>query len=322
MNRDVRVLAQLTSAFAISILALAPCALADEVSGAEVEVSEEPVSETIVLISGDKVTGVIVSHNEHEVVMDHPTLGRITIPNADIAEESDEEEKPGLFGTRFLHGTTRTLGFGASGATGNSESVGLSATFSITGETERNRGDFRSAYLFASQSGSQTQNQFFAGYLHDFLFPGSKFFLFGNTRFDYDEFRSWDERITAGAGAGYEIWKTERIDLIGRLGFGFSKTFGSLLSSDDDVKPEMLVGIEFGWTIVEGVRFTASNLYAPNLQDISEFRDITNVGIQVDIGVVRGLSLNAGIMNEYISDTPFPNEKNDLRYITTLAYDL
>ena len=48
MNRNGRVLARLASAVAISFLALAPCALADEVSGAEVEVSEEPVTETIV----------------------------------------------------------------------------------------------------------------------------------------------------------------------------------------------------------------------------------------------------------------------------------
>jgi hypothetical protein len=36
----------------------------------------------------------------------------------------------------------------------------------------------------------------------------------------------------------------------------------------------------------------------------------------------RGLSLNVGLENEYISSSPFPTAKNDLKYIATLAYDL
>jgi hypothetical protein len=65
-----------------------------------------------------------------------------------------------------------------------------------------------------------------------------------------------------------------------------------------------------------------SNYYTPDLQDMSEFRNITNVGYRIDIGAVRGLSFKVGMQNEYISNSPPPTNKNDFKYIGTLAYEL
>lgn len=315
MNTRLRV-SLLSSLLALLLPAFAPFAQADKVAGVEIAVTD-----TIELNSGDKITGVIVSRDENGVVMDHPVLGRITIPNADIAVETPEAETPGLFGTAFLRGATRTVGFGLSGATGNTENLGLSATLRIAKETEHRRGNFASAYLFGTESGNTTQNQFFARYTHDFLLPESKFFLFANARFDYDTKRDWTERIAAGAGAGYQFYKDDRFDALGRLGFGFSKNFGSILGTDD-VLAEMSVGVEFGWIIIEGMSLNLSNFYIPDLGDISEFRNITSLGSRIDLGLVRGLSFTIGMENEYISNSPAPTKKNDFRYIANLAYDL
>lgn len=311
----IRVLALVSVLTVTPITMLSLTAQADEASA-----EGAAVTETIELTSGDKITGVIVSRDESGVVMDHPVFGRITIPDAEIAVETPEPETPGLFGTNFLRGATRSVGLGVSGASGNTQNVGLSVTLAIEKETDRHRGRFGTAYLYSSDSGAQTQNQFFVRYLHDLLFPKTKFFLYGNTRFDYDEFRDWDERIAAALGAGYGIYEDQRFDLVGRLGFGFSKNFGSTLSSDDDVVPEMQVGIEFGWTIIDGLTFKVGNVYMPNLGDISAFRNITDAVYRIDIGIVRGLSFNFGIENEYISNSP--TKKNDLKYIGSLSYDL
>ena len=144
-----------------------------------------------------------------------------------------------------------------------------------------------------------------------------KYFLYGSGRFDYDKFRVWDTRIALAVGAGYEICKGDNWDLRGRLGFGFSRTDEV---GKDGVVPEMQVGLEFGWTIIEGMTLSLRDAYIPDLADISEFRNLTDFGYRVDIGVVRGLSFKAGLENEYISNSP--TKKNDLKYIASLAYDL
>ena len=141
----------------VSVLTVTPITMLSLTAQAdEASVEGAAVTETIELTSGDKITGVIVSRDESGVVMDHPVFGRITIPDAEIAVETPEPETPGLFGTNFLRGATRSVGLGVSGASGNTQNVGLSATLAIEKETDRHSGRFGTAYLYGSDSGEQS----------------------------------------------------------------------------------------------------------------------------------------------------------------------
>ena len=69
-------------------------------------------TETIELSNGDKVTGAVVERTNEKIVLTHDLFGRIEIPLAEV--KPPEPPNPGLFGTGFLAGWTRTFSLGVS----------------------------------------------------------------------------------------------------------------------------------------------------------------------------------------------------------------
>ena len=74
--------------------------------------------ETIELKTGETIKGTIVEQTEDTIVIQHAIFGRQEIDRQDIKEKEETKVEPGLFGTRVLHGWTRSIGFGISGRPG------------------------------------------------------------------------------------------------------------------------------------------------------------------------------------------------------------
>ena len=249
-------------------------------------------ADTIELEGGDKLEVEIIEDGETTIVAEHPVLGRITIPKSALKPPAPEE--PGLFGSSILRGWKRSLGVGLSGSSGNSSDASFNTSLKIGREAESYRGNFSTSYFYASKQGEQTTNQFFGDYQHDFLFSGSRFFLFGKGRYDYDAFQSWVNRISASAGAGYEFVNREKFELRGNLGVGFARIWGV----EPRWKPEGVAAVALEWRIVEGQSFAADTTYYPNFDDLPEFRLISNANYNIGIGPIAGLSLKFGLKNE------------------------
>ena len=75
-------------------------------------------AEEIQLENGDKMDVKILSEDDDKLVVEHPQLGEMTIPKSDL--KKPDPPNPGLFGTQFMEGWARRVGFGFSGASGNS----------------------------------------------------------------------------------------------------------------------------------------------------------------------------------------------------------
>jgi hypothetical protein len=100
----------------------------------------------------------------------------------------------------------------------------MNDTLDRTSETFR--GAFESAFFYATADGDENTKKAFAGYLHDFLFEGSRFSLFATGRFDYDKFQVWKKRVSGSSGVGYEIIERDTLNLRGRLGWAGSSIRG------------------------------------------------------------------------------------------------
>ena len=149
--------------------------------------------ETIELENGDKVTGTIVEQTDEKIVLSHGVFGRIEIPLAEVKQE--EPPNPGVFGTGFLAGWTRTFSFGLSGQQGDSETTDLTSAFDADFEDDTRRWAFDARYNFSAADGSPTQNNAMTSLERDFLFADSPWFAFARGRFDYDQFRTWRFRL-------------------------------------------------------------------------------------------------------------------------------
>lgn len=299
------------------------------------------LADTIELENGDKIEVTIVEETEDTLVVEHPQLGRMIVPRSALKPPTPPH--PGLFGTDFMLGWTRSLGLGFSGSSGNSKDSSINASFQFARDAETFRGRFDSGYFYSTQQNVKNKNEFFAGYAHDLLFGESRFFLFGRGRYQYDEFQTWEHRISASAGAGYDILRADDYSLSFELGAGVARTEGS----ENEWKPEGLAGLRGVWRPFEGHEAGFDITYYPNLANLPEFRLLSNAYYQIAISPIEGLSLRVGLKDEYddaIIDSPRfpgdtaylnpnfcvvpgniftcqPNNKNNLKYFGSLVYN-
>lgn len=297
----------------------------------------------IELTNGDRLSGEIDKQSDKFIVLDHTLLGLLQISVEDIkqkvlAKRADETEttskkpeiippkfsdnrateKPGLFGTRFLQGWTRHLGTGLSGSEGNSQvlnfNIGLEAKF----KDERERTEFSSAFFFTRSNNETSKNKFHAQLIQDWLKPESKWFYFGQGRYDHDQFGDWNHRISSSGGFGYEFIQSAQAELRGRLGVGLTRTFEG---KDDDYTPEALLGLEGHWNITQNQKFSAKNILFPDFQNKGEFRNISAADWTIKVKEWGNMSLKFGLQNEYISNTQGDAKNNDFDYFGRLGYD-
>ena len=297
----------------------------------------------IELNNGDRLSGRIDKQTDKFIYLDHPLLGLIQISVEDIKQKSlvkraDEveptnnkldiitsvqsenkpAEQPGLFDSRFLQGWTRHIGAGFSGSEGNSQVMNFNIGLDTKFKDERKRSEFSSAYFFARSNNETSKNKANAQLIQDWLKPESKWFYFGQVRYDYDQFESWDHRISGSGGLGYELIASERVELRGRLGLGLTRTYGD---DDDDLTPEAVLGLEGHWNINHNQKLTAKNTLYPDFENEGEFRNISSADWTIKVKEWGKMNLKFGLQNEYISEPQGDAKNNDLDYYGRLGYD-
>jgi hypothetical protein len=284
---------------ACALLALAPLAAA---------------ADSIDLVNGDKLSGDVVERTAERVVLEHPVLGRIEIPVEQI--KPPKAPNGGLFGTSFLAGWTRTFQLGVSGAQGNTKNNDVLAALDLDYEDEDKRWSFDAVYRFGVADGETNKHDAFTQLRRDWLLNESPWFLFAIGRFDYDQFRTWTYRLNGSGGIGYQFLKGERFDLKGLFGPSLTKEF-----QDSDFFVEALVGVEGLWKIAPDHTLSLSNTIYPALNDLGEFRNLSVLAWKWKLMEDPGLSLIAGVNNEYLSKVDDGLKHNDVKYSTSIGID-
>lgn len=271
-------------------------------------------TETIELANGDKVTGTVVERTETEVVLEHDLFGRVKIPVEELKQP--EPPNPGLFGTGFLLGWTRTASLGISGKEGTSDTTDVIAALDGDFEDESRRWYFDARYDLSTAEGDRTDHSAMVALGRDWLFPSSRWFLFARSRFDYDEFRTWETRLQGDTGVGYDFIERESFDLRGRTGPSVAQEWHA-----DEFRAEWFAGPELVWRVYDGLKLEASNFFYYSITPETEYRNVSDLHLKWSLMEDPALSMNAGLENEYQSDAESDAEKNELKYYTTIGVD-
>ncbi|MFO0873509.1 MAG: DUF481 domain-containing protein [Phycisphaerales bacterium] len=210
--------------------------------------------------------------------------------------------------------------FAGSGSAGNSENVGIVTKFTATRAVERAKDAFDAGYWFNSQNGESSENKFTIGGRHEWLFPGQRYFFFGDARFDYDDFNSWLYRLTGHVGAGYRLIEPPKLALNGLVGIGFIKEWKGI---NDDWRPEALAGIDGKIDIAKNHAIVFKSYFYPSLSDSNSFtyRWVNGIAWSWKIDRDNGLALTAGIDDEYQSDVAPDRDHNDLRVYAGIDWE-
>jgi len=288
-------------------------------------------ADELTLSSGDTLSGTVVERTGEVVVLDHSVLGRLEIPAGQIesmivdgnaaapADEAPAQVEPEPEPEEVPARQWKShFDLAAGGAFGNTDTQNFRVGMVSVRETERNRTALDASYFYGASDGDRTDNRFTAGILHDWLFEDSPWLLFADARYDYDEFKSWEHRIGSHVGLGYELINKEAFKLNLRGGAGAIREFGS---EDEDIRPELLAGLDFVWRISERQTLEGGTTIYPDLNDTGEFRAVSSLGWAVQLDPKSNMSLTAGLEHEYESQVDAGIDNHDLRVFAGMAFD-
>lgn len=210
------------------------------------------------------------------------------------------------------------LNMGLNVSSGNTDQIGFAGTIVSRRTTPTSELTLDAGYYFANEDGDDTENKFTAGVLHDWLFKDSKWLIFADARYDFDEFKSFEHRFATHAGVGYRFIDKEKMKLTLRAGAGIAKEFGS---ERNEIIPEALAGLDFWWQIAENQSFELSHRFYPDLIESGEFRTLTTAGWRLALDQGNGLSFTVNALHEYVSDVDPGVDESDLKLFAGISYE-
>ncbi|MEL7089180.1 MAG: DUF481 domain-containing protein, partial [Planctomycetota bacterium] len=249
---------------------------------------------TVTLTNDDTVTGTITRQTDDTVTVDHPDLGVLNIPAANVAgvelEETDpiyvEPPKPD-----FFWGWDKSLQAGLTGSNGNSDSVALYAAFATDYEDDTDRWFFRARVFYTEEDSVNTRNEYDFSLTKDWLIPDEPLFYWANAKYEFDEFTGYEERASGFAGLGYEVVDRDDYNLLFRFGGGGNWEGGAV----EEFTPEIQLSLEGEWDIDQNSSLGYYTFFYPSLEPVfSEFRNVSGLVYKMSVDKSKGLSLNVG----------------------------
>jgi len=304
-------------------------------------------SAIIIFSNGDTINAEVIERTDTSIKISHSAMGEIDIPTNQIStidgkvfaakpidppeaqqidvasaeqqadtKESGEtkkiDESSGLFGVNYrpLRDWEHKLGGGFNGKNGNTNTETRHVEYRGNFENKQKRWDIRAIYDFNDGDEDDAQNEYYLQDTRDWLRPDSEWFYFASGKYEWDEFSSWDYRITGVAGSGYEFIKRKDLLVLGRLGLAAKQTVGG---SNPGLDPEFMLGGDVNKTFsdVHSVKFKTA--FFQGLSNTG-WRNISTLDWDIVVNELWGLGLNLGLENEYESIPDDGDVNNDFKY--------
>jgi len=295
----------------------------------------------IQLQNGDTINADVLERTDTEVKIMHPALGELTLPTAQItsidgqvfaaiATETSEitadvdvatlptEEDTGLLGLDIdlFPGWEHKIGAGFNGKQGNTNTQSAHAEYRGFFEDEKKRWELRSVYDFNKGDEDDAQNEFYAQATRDWLRPNSEWFYFAFGKYEWDEYKSWDHKLSGTLGTGYEFIKRDDLLVLGRLGLAGEQEIGG---PGEGFTPELMFGGDIRKTFSEQHSLMLKTAFYQSLDDTG-WRNISNLDWDIVIDRALGLGLKLGLENEYEDQPSGDDVHNDFKYKLTLVW--
>ena len=283
----------------------------------------------IVLVAGDVIKGKMLEQSEVAVVVEHKNLGRLEVPKTQIRSVAFDKKERVLFEPKWLNawsarlkekGWDASVDFSLNTASGNVKNE-QSARLGVDAErvTKSTRLAHDLSYYNKVSRGETTDNKLAYRIMHDWLVQESPWFYFVGGQFDYDEFMSWQQRVSAYAGPGYRLIDTDDMRFDVRVGLGTRKEWGS---ENDDFKLEAAEGVNFDWDVTSRQKITASTTVATVVGDLDDYRARSAAEWQFSFERDMALRFVMGIEHEYTSLVDPGDRHSDTRVYIGLRFGI
>ncbi len=208
---------------------------------------------------------------------------------------------------------------GINGSQGNSEFFNFRGSLNATRSTDKSKSSLGASYSFATRTRATVENRLRIDGRQEWLqVPLPRLRSFANATLELDEFQSWDYRASGNGGLGYTFYDTPKIYLLGSMGLGVSQEIGG--GSNQDLRPEAVLGAEFRYTINERQKITANFDAFPNLSDTERFRARGRAQWEILVDPETTMTLRLGLEDRFDTQAGKLNKNHDLDYFATLGW--
>jgi len=175
---------------------------------------------------------------------------------------------------------------------------------------------FDAEYYYSLVNGDTTDNNLLATLVYDRYFDPTDWLVFGKGQYQYDQFQSWEHRVSAYGGVGYRIFRLPPFALTVKLGAGGTHEFGD----PQQTTPEGYAEAAFLWKITDQMRLEGGVNIAPDLTDLNSYRILARLDWILRLEP-NGLSFVGGLREEYQSKLRGDGTNNDFRYYAGVRMD-
>lgn len=204
---------------------------------------------------------------------------------------------------------------------GNSETTNLSAGTRVAYRLERHRWRLDGSFVRATSEGEETADQGTAELMYDY-FPGPRFFFFAKNEVGFDRPAGRDLRLAPGAGAGYLLVSTDRVELSTQAGVEWTRDL--FVDGTTRTAARASVAESFTWQVADDTDVSQSLQYRPDLGAPGDFLLAGEVALSTMI--TEALGLQVTFRDRFDSD-PFVDpdtgearEKNDVTLVTGITF--
>jgi hypothetical protein len=238
------------------------------------------------------------------------------MPNGVVAGIPGRQFTEELWGWFPTDGWESSAEFGLNGATGNTESLTVQTGARLKRKTEWNAFELRLLQNRTQSAGLMSQNNVLLYGDFERSIGHSPWNWFVKQGLEYDELRAFDLRYFINSGLGFKWIEGDGLLFSTRVGAGASREFGG---PDDRWTPEALLGATYEHQINPRNKIVAKVDYYPALDNLSDFRTITDMYWELLLSEKPNLSLKLGALHRHDSQ-PSGALPNDLNYSALMLY--
>ncbi len=282
----------------------------------------------VAIETGDRLVGPL-EHNEalDEVVVS-TELGQVPVPveriqaiwpeggespelremKAEVARINEEfEAKRAKW--------SASIEFGALYQEGNSDVLEGRLKGELKRKSDKDLLRFYAIGEYAEENDDRSAAEAKLGSYYEYLF-NERFYWYGRSELEYDEFESLDLRVTLSTGPGFYWIKKPEHELKTFAGFGYlHETFMDDTTQDS---AQLDIGLNYRLDIYEWLRFTHDAQYHPTFDGIDNYRLEFDTAVRMPLGDSKVWSLKLGVLHEYDSKPRPGVERLDTTYYANL----
>lgn len=175
-------------------------------------------------------------------------------------------------------------------------------------------------YFFRLVDGGTTDNNLLLNSTYDRrLVSNPRWLWFVKGQAQWAPLESFEQRLSAWGGLGYEFLQLPPAKLLGKLGAGYTYEFGD----QNDGNAELFAQIEWEWNITDNQAIVGSFWITPAFEDFSDYLTLFRTEWTLKIADIPGLKALGGIRWQYQSQvTPSTALQNDIRLYAGLRYEM